>query len=123
MKKWQRLTAAMMAAAVALAFCAGCGEGDSDSSEENEGEKTGRYESRKGDYVGALVEGKRHSEETLAVTQLNSELKQFNAMKGRWPKSLKELEAWREAPLPKLPKGLKYDYDPETGKLKAVPEK
>jgi hypothetical protein len=54
----------------------------------------------------------------LAYTE--NEIKQYEAMNGRYPESLKELEEWRGEPLGKLPGGYAYSYDPKSGKLDVV---
>jgi len=68
----------------------------------------------------ATVRAPRHAKEVVFLAELNNEIKQFWGLNSRYPESLKELEEWRGAPVPTLPKGLGYDYNPQTGELKAV---
>ena len=70
-----------------------------------------------GGYLGALNKGRKSAKQTAALSKLKNEIGQFKASKGRTPRSLKELEQWRGAELPDLPKGQSYSYDPQTGEL------
>jgi hypothetical protein len=54
------------------------------------------------------------------LAYVTNEIKQFWALKNRYPSSLKELEEWRGSALYKLPAGYKYDYDAATGALDVV---
>jgi hypothetical protein len=70
-----------------------------------------------GGYSGVLINTYRKGKEVPAVAALKQEIQAFNGLEARYPRSLKELEEYRKAPLPKLPKGLEYDYNPSTGHL------
>jgi len=95
-----------------------------------EGEKQKRYYEREvgknpiqapTDYLYVVtVRAPRHAKEVVFLADLNNQIKQFWGLNSRYPESLKELEEWRGAPVPQLPKGLGYDYNPQTGELKAV---
>ncbi len=75
-----------------------------------------------GDYMyGVTVTAPRQARKTLDTAYIQNEVNQFNAMEGRYPKSLDELVQWRGAPLPETPSGYVYKYDPATGKLEVVP--
>jgi len=54
------------------------------------------------------------------LAQTMNEIKQFQAIEGHYPKTLKELEEWRGEPLQELPTGYVYSYDPKTGTLDVV---
>ena len=75
-------------------------------------------------YTGALIDGKHHAEETTAVVVVEQSIKAFQAMEGRLPKSLEELEQWQDADLPELPRGRAFRYNAASGELKVtnVPE-
>jgi len=70
-------------------------------------------------YMKAAVDAKGYAERSLDISYLRNEIKQFYALEGRLPRSLKELEHWRGEPLPGLPNGYTYNYDPNTGKVEA----
>jgi hypothetical protein len=93
--------------------CTGCGKGEEQSADKKQ-EKENRG------YMGTLAKTYRRGREEPQLLAVRNELKQFQAMKGRWPKDLEEFEEWRGTDLPDLPKGRKFDYDPETGKLELV---
>ena len=75
-----------------------------------------------GDYLHTtVITAPRHMKRDLDDALTNKEVQEFNALEGRYPYSLKELEQWRGAPLPEAPKGYTYKYDPATGKVDVVP--
>ncbi len=75
-----------------------------------------------GDYMyGVTVTAPRQARKTLDTAYIQNEINDFNAIEGRYPKSLDELVQWRGAPLPDTPSGYVYKYDPATGKLEVVP--
>jgi len=114
--------------AVPVLWCTGCPKKEGPGAEgEAKGERYYEREVGKNpvqapvDYLYVTtVKAPRHIKETAFLATLNNEIKSFWGLEGRYPESLKELEQWRGAPLPRLPKGLGYDYDPNTGQLKAV---
>jgi hypothetical protein len=67
------------------------------------------------------IQAPRHARKTVDVAYVQNEIYQWEAIHGRFPKSLDELVEWRGAPLPEVPNGHKYTYDPETGKVDVVP--
>jgi hypothetical protein len=73
------------------------------------------------DYVGALGKGKKSAEKTLGKVGIDQALKTFFAEEGRYPKSLDELKA-KGVNVPDPPPGMKWDYDPSSGAVKAVPQ-
>ncbi len=75
-----------------------------------------------GDYLETVVITAPHyAKNTVSAIYVENEIKQFHALKGRWPKSLDELGEWAGEPVQKAPPGMKYDYDPSTGVVKVVP--
>lgn len=95
--------------------CTGCGDDGDESAGGREAEKKGGN-----GYMGALARGYRKGREEPNLLGLRNELKQFQAMEGRWPESLKEFTEWRRADLPELREGREFDYDPETGELEII---
>ncbi|NIO12626.1 MAG: hypothetical protein GTO31_01870, partial [Xanthomonadales bacterium] len=74
------------------------------------------------DYLETVViDSRHHAQETIDLAYVTRDIQAFNALKGRYPESLDELEQWRGEKLPELPGGLEYAYDSSTGKLQAVP--
>lgn len=75
------------------------------------------------DYLGAAAKAKRTAEKTVDTVALNQAIQLFYAQEGRYPKSLSELVGPNYlSKLPQPPPGMKFDYNPTTGQLKAVPE-
>ena len=67
-----------------------------------------------------VVDAPRHAKETIHHTAIQQEINQFWGLKERYPASLEELEQWRSAKLPDLPRRMEYRYDPNTGHLEVV---
>lgn len=74
------------------------------------------------DYVGAVGQAQKTAAKVVDLVQVQQAIRQFQAGEGRNPKTLEELikEGYLAA-LPRLPAGLKFDYNPATGQVKAVP--
>ncbi|MGD2174222.1 MAG: hypothetical protein PVJ27_02375 [Candidatus Brocadiaceae bacterium] len=71
-------------------------------------------------YRTVTIDAPRHARETVGQIRMERELKQFEALKGRYPKSIEEFEQWRGEKLPELPQGQSYSYDASTGELKVM---
>ncbi len=75
-----------------------------------------------GEYLyTATVTVPRYAKKTISATYIEREIREFQALKGRWPKSLDELGQWLGEPVQAAPPGTKYSYDPSTGALEVVP--
>jgi hypothetical protein len=76
------------------------------------------------DYLGAVAKGKKKSEATVVNLQVAPAVQQFQAAEGRFPKSLQEMvdEGYLTA-LPAAPRGMKTDYNPETGEFQVITAK
>ena len=75
------------------------------------------------DYLGAVGQAKRSSERTLGTLGINQALQMFYTQEGRYPKSLNELVSKNYlSTLPPAPAGNKFDYNPQTGQVKVVPQ-
>ena len=72
------------------------------------------------DYLGAVVDAKKHSEKVIDVSALNQAIQLFNVQEGRLPKSLDELVPNYIGKLPPTPFGTKLVYDATTGTVKVV---
>ena len=73
------------------------------------------------DYLGAVNKGRKKAIGEVGLMQVNSALNQFQASNFRPAKSLQELmaESYLTA-LPELPTGMKWHYNPQTGKASIV---
>ena len=73
------------------------------------------------DYLGAVNKGRKKAISEVGLMQVNGALNQFKASNSRPAKSLQELmaEGYLGA-LPELPLGMKWQYNPQTGKASIV---
>jgi hypothetical protein len=75
-----------------------------------------------GEYLyTTTVTAPRYAKKTVAQAYVENEIKDFWALKGRYPASLDELGQWLGEPVQAAPPGTKYSYDPKTGALNVVP--
>jgi len=75
------------------------------------------------DYLGAVGQAKRSSERTLGTLGINQAVQMFYTQEGRYPKSLNELVSKSYlSSVPTAPAGNKFDYNPQTGQVKVVPQ-
>ena len=81
-----------------------------------------RPRQRRHGYIGIVVRAPANAAERTAVQNLINTLQQYRAFHGKWPLSLEELQDWTDAPLPELPAGRSFHYDPETGEVKISQE-
>lgn len=74
------------------------------------------------DYIGAVGQAQKQAAKVVDLVQVQQAVRQFQAAEERLPKDLDELvkEGYLPA-LPKLPAGLKFEYNARTGEVKAVP--
>jgi 5'-nucleotidase len=68
------------------------------------------------------VTAPRRARATISLAYIQNEINQYNALEGRYPASLAELEKWRGEPLGEAPPGYVYRYDAAEGKLEVVPQ-
>ena len=75
------------------------------------------------DYLGAVGKAKRSADATLETASINKAVQSFYVQEGRFPKDLKELNRPGYLPqMPQPPPGMKFDYNPQTGEVKVVPQ-
>jgi len=72
------------------------------------------------DYMGAVVDAKKHSEKVIDVAYINQAIQLFQASEGRLPKDLNELVPGYLGKIPQAPFGQKIVYDAATGTVKVV---
>lgn len=111
----------LIACLLSLLLCVGCGEDDQSQPADRE-TKPNKQGNTGGStsYMGELQKGLKKGREKPKLLALRNELKQFHALKGHWPATLKKFAEWRNAPLPDLPEGRSFQYNSETGKIKIV---
>jgi hypothetical protein len=73
-------------------------------------------------YIGAVVDAKKHAENVIDVSYINQDIQMFNASEGRYPKDLQELIPNYLGKMPDVPYGYKLVYDTNSYTVKAVPQ-
>jgi len=112
----------------AMALLAGCGDSNSKKTTATTATNaeprydTGNPLTAPADYLGAVVQAKKHSEKVIDVSYLNQDIQLFNASEGRYPKTLDELVPNYIGKLPETPFGTKLEYDATAGTVKIVPK-
>jgi len=106
---------------VLLCFTA-CGRKDSTStSSPTNSASSGNPLTAPADYLGAVGQAQKHSLKTVDLASVSKAIQMFHAEEERYPNDLAELVKLQYLPaLPQLPTGMRYQYDPQTGQVKAV---
>ncbi len=68
-------------------------------------------------YTGRLLDAGDHVQVQSQLTAVRSQVQFFEAEHGRFPASLDELAKQTGRPLPALPSGMSWIYDPTTGNV------
>ena len=111
---------ALLFAAACLSFI-GCGKKENKTQQADT--STGNPLTAPVDYVGAIGKAQQSATKTISTLGIDQAIKAFAAEEGRFPKDLNELVSQGTIPsIPKPPTGMKYDYDPATGRIKLVPQ-
>jgi len=114
-----RLALSLLIATTGLLF-AGCGKKDSSDSTTN---ASGNPLTAPVDYLGAAAKAKKLADKTVSSAGLNQAIQLYQAQEGQLPKTLNDLVTKQYLPsIPPPPAGTKYDYNPQTGALKVVPQ-
>ena len=75
------------------------------------------------DYLGAVNQARKSAVNTIDKAGLAKHIEMFNAQEDRFPRNLNELVEKRYIPaVPAPPQGMRFDYNPQTGELKIVPQ-
>jgi len=75
------------------------------------------------DYLGAAAKAKNLADKTVSTVGINQAIQLYQAQEGQLPKTLNDLVAKQYLPsIPPAPAGMKYDYNPQTGAVKLVPQ-
>ena len=73
------------------------------------------------DYLGAVAKGQQTAVKSIDVSVLKQAIMLFHEAEDRYPTDLNELvKLGHLRELPKAPYGIRLDYDPKTGTVKAV---
>ncbi len=73
------------------------------------------------DYLGAINRAQKVAVKTIDLASIKKAIELFNAQEERFPKDLNELVTTHYLQeLPKLPRGMVYNYDPKTGNIQVL---
>jgi len=99
----------------------GCGQKDSSASATNA--SSGNPLTAPVDYLGAAAKAKNLADKTVSTVGIGQAIQLYQAQEGQLPKTLNDLVAKQYLPsIPPAPAGMKYDYNPQTGAVKLVPQ-
>jgi hypothetical protein len=116
------MKACMNALLVVLFFLTACGRKDSASAPKpTNAPASGNPLTAPADYIGAIGQARKTALKTVDLASVTKAIQMFYAQEDRHPKDLNELvkEGYLPA-LPRLPTGMRYQYDPNTGQVKTV---
>jgi hypothetical protein len=105
---------------VAAMFLAGCG--DSSKKATQAYNAVSNVVDAPLNYVGAVVQAKKYSENVIDVSYVNQDIQMFNASEGHYPKDLQEMVPEYLAKIPVVPLGYKLVYDTNTWTVKTMRE-
>jgi hypothetical protein len=108
---------ALIPLAAGMALLAGCGDSSKPGTPANE---VSNVVAAPVNYLGAVVEAKKHSEKVIDVSYINQAIQLFQVSEGRLPKDLNELVPNYVGKLPVPPFGTKLVYDAQAGTVKVV---
>lgn len=107
---------------LAAALSAGCGGQPKEAPAPATNAASGNPLTAPVDYVGAIGQAQKQAAKVVELVQVQQAIRQFQAAEDRYPKTLDELVKAGYLPaLPRLPAGMKFDYNPATGQVRAVP--
>lgn len=107
---------------LAAALSAGCGGKSKETPAPATNAASGNPLTAPVDYVGAIGQAQKQAAKVVELVQVQQAIRQFQAAEDRYPKTLDELvQAGYLPALPRLPASMKFDYNPATGQVRAVP--
>jgi hypothetical protein len=68
-----------------------------------------------GSYAGSMVKSRDNSRVQTALTSVRQRIQNYQALNGAFPASLEDLGKKDGRPIPELPDGAAWKYDPATG--------
>lgn len=118
--KW--ITCLLLIAATAFAGCSNKKEAPVAAAPTNEtAEVSGNPLTAPADYLGVMAKAQKSAVRVVDTASLDRAIQMFQVEEERFPNNLQELVAKRYMPsIPTPPYGMKYDYNPQTGKLRIV---
>ena len=100
----------------------GCGKKDSESTSSTNA-SSGNPVTAPVDYLGAAAKAKKLADKTVSTVGISQAIQLYQAQEGHLPKTLNDLVTKQYLPsIPPPPAGMKYDYNPQTGAVKVVPQ-
>jgi hypothetical protein len=109
---------------VLAGWLVGCGDSGSAAGKKEAGEQKGAGNPLTApvDYLGAVGAAQRSSAATIDTTSLQKAVQAFQAGEDRLPADLQELVKEGYLPrLPEPPRGMRWAYQPSTGRVGATP--
>lgn len=104
-------------------FLSGCSQKGADAPAATNTTSSGNPLTAPADYLGAAGRAKKAADKTVSAAGLNQAIGLFQAQEGRNPRTLDELVSKQYiGSLPPPPNGMKYDYNPQTGALRLIPQ-
>src|SRR5262249_54284436 len=101
----------------------GCSDSSKPPPGQNPSTSSGNPVTAPVDYLGAAARAQKQSVLTVDTVGINKAIQLFSANEGRYPKSLNEIVGPDYLPsLPSPPPGMKFNYDPASGKFSIVPQ-
>lgn len=107
--------------ALGAALLVGCGGKEAPPAQPTNAAARGNPITAPVDYLGAVNQAQKHSVKVIDTVQVSQAIRMFQASEDRFPKDLNELVTSGYLPaLPKLPTGMKYSYNPQSGEVKVL---
>jgi hypothetical protein len=113
------MKASVLILIAATAFVSGCGDSSKPGTVANE---VSNVVTAPVNYLGAVVEAKKHAEKVIDVSYINQDIQMFYASEGRFPNDLQELIPNYLAKMPPVPIGYKLVYDTTIHTVSVVKE-
>jgi hypothetical protein len=75
------------------------------------------------DYLGAVSKAQQSAQKVASTVGITQAIQQYYTVEGRYPKTLNDLVSPDYlSRLPDPPPGMRFDYNPATGEVRAVPK-
>src|SRR5258708_4069120 len=101
----------------------GCGDSAKNQAKSSPSNSSGNPLTAPVDYLGAAAQAQKKAVTTVDTVGISQAIQMFYAQEGRFPKNLNELVGPDYlSRLPAPPAGMKFNYDPATGRFNVVPQ-
>jgi hypothetical protein len=103
-------------------LAAGCGKkaGPPSPPATNSAAASGNPLDAPANYLGGLAQAQKLAVKVVDQASINKAIETFNLSEGRNPKDLQELVPLYMHSLPEVPRGMKFEYNPTTGRFRVV---